>query len=83
MGVASSRGRDGERHGVDGMARGAGEPSAKRAKVDEADEKEDPLVRRREELVVAALPLDQILVQGSVMAAWPMAHHQVDRRARG
>ncbi|WZN66491.1 putative ankyrin repeat protein [Chloropicon roscoffensis] len=36
------------------MARGAGEPSAKRAKVDEADKEEDPLVRRREELVVAA-----------------------------
>ncbi|WZN65966.1 putative ankyrin repeat protein [Chloropicon roscoffensis] len=33
------------------MARGAGEPSAKRAKVDEADEEEDPLVRRKEELV--------------------------------
>ena len=36
------------------MAREAGEPSAKRAKVDEAEEEEDPLVRRREELVVAA-----------------------------
>ncbi|WZN63633.1 putative ankyrin repeat protein [Chloropicon roscoffensis] len=37
------------------MARGAGEPSTKRAKVDEADEKEeeDPLVRRKEEVVVA------------------------------
>ena len=34
------------------MARAAGEPSAKRAKVDEAEEKEDPLVRRREELVL-------------------------------
>ncbi|WZN67007.1 hypothetical protein HKI87_17g85790 [Chloropicon roscoffensis] len=35
------------------MTRGAGEPSAKRAKVDETDEKEeeDPLVRRREEVV--------------------------------
>ena len=35
------------------MARGAGEPSAKRAKVDEAgkEEEEDPLVRRKEELV--------------------------------
>ena len=33
------------------MARGAGEPSAKRAKVDEADEEEDPLVRRKEEFV--------------------------------
>ncbi|WZN63310.1 putative ankyrin repeat protein [Chloropicon roscoffensis] len=33
------------------MARGEGEPSAKRAKVDEAKEEEDPLVRRREELV--------------------------------
>ena len=33
------------------MARGEGEPSAKRAKGDEADEEEDPLVRRREELV--------------------------------
>ena len=51
--MASSRGRDGGRRGVDGMARGAGEPSAKRAKVDEADEKEeeDPLVRRKEEVV--------------------------------
>ncbi|WZN66044.1 hypothetical protein HKI87_14g76070 [Chloropicon roscoffensis] len=36
------------------MARGAGEPSAKRAKVDEAKEKEevDRLVRRKEELVL-------------------------------
>jgi len=33
------------------MARGAGEPSAKRAKVDEADKEEDPLVRRKEEVV--------------------------------
>ena len=33
------------------MARGAGEPSAKRAKVDETEEEEDPLVRRREEVV--------------------------------
>jgi len=37
------------------MARGAGEPSTKRARVDEADEEEeeeeDPLVRRREEVV--------------------------------
>ena len=51
--MASSRGRDGRRGRVDGMARGAGEPSAKRAKVDEADEKEeeDPLVRRKEEVV--------------------------------
>ncbi|WZN66380.1 ANK_REP_REGION domain-containing protein [Chloropicon roscoffensis] len=32
------------------MARGAGEPSAKRAKVDEKEE-EDPLVRRKEEVV--------------------------------
>ena len=52
--MASSRGRDGRRGRVDGMARGAGEPSAKRAKVDEADKEEDPLVRRKEELVVAA-----------------------------
>ena len=37
------------------MARGAGEPSTKRAKVDEADdEEEDPLVRRKEELVLGA-----------------------------
>ena len=36
------------------MVAGTGEPSAKRAKVDEAEEEEDPLVRRREELVVAA-----------------------------
>ncbi|WZN66490.1 putative ankyrin repeat protein [Chloropicon roscoffensis] len=33
------------------MARGAAEPSTKRAKVDEAEEKEDPLVRRKEEVV--------------------------------
>ena len=46
--MASSRGRDGRRGRVDGMARGAGEPSAKRAKV---DEEEDPLVRRKEEVV--------------------------------
>ena len=36
------------------MGRGAGEPSTKRAKADEADKEEDPLVRRKEELVVAA-----------------------------
>ncbi|WZN63635.1 hypothetical protein HKI87_08g51840 [Chloropicon roscoffensis] len=41
MGTASSRGRD-------EMARGEGEPSAKRAKV---GEEEDPLVRRKEEVV--------------------------------
>ena len=52
--MTSARGRDGGRREVDRMARGAGEPSAKRAKVDEADEEEDPLVRRKEELVVAA-----------------------------
>ena len=51
MGVASSRGRDGGRRGVDGMARGEGEPSTKRAKVDETEEEEDPLVRRKEEVV--------------------------------
>ena len=33
------------------MVAGAGEPTAKRAKVGEAEEEEDPLVRRREELV--------------------------------
>jgi len=33
------------------MARGAAELSAKRAKVDEAGEEEDPLVRRKEEVV--------------------------------
>ena len=33
------------------VAGAAGEPSAKRAKVDEADEEEDPLVRRKEEVV--------------------------------
>ncbi|WZN62040.1 hypothetical protein HKI87_05g35760 [Chloropicon roscoffensis] len=33
------------------MAGAAGEPSAKRAKVDEAEEEEDPLVRRKEEVV--------------------------------
>ena len=43
------------RRRVDGVARGAeSTSSAKRAKVDEAKEEEDPLVRRREELVVAA-----------------------------
>ena len=31
---------------------GAGEPSAKCAKVDEAKEEEDPLVRRKEELIL-------------------------------
>ena len=49
--MASSRGRDGGRRGVDGMARGEGEPSTKRAKVDETEEEEDPLVRRKEEVV--------------------------------
>ena len=44
MGTASSRGRD-------EMASGAAEPTAKRQKVDEADEEEDPLVRRKEEVV--------------------------------
>ena len=34
------------------MSRDAGEPSAKRAKVDKTDEEEDALVRRREELVL-------------------------------
>ena len=49
---------DGGRRGVenvestDDMARGAGEPSAKRAKADEADEEEQALVRRREELIL-------------------------------
>ena len=39
---------------TDEMARGAGEPSAKRAKADEADDKEeDALVRRREELALS------------------------------
>ena len=50
-GVASARGRNGGRRGLDGMARGAGEASAKRAKVDEADEEENRLVRRKEEVV--------------------------------
>ncbi|WZN64593.1 putative ankyrin repeat protein [Chloropicon roscoffensis] len=36
------------------VAGAAGEPSAKSAKVDEAKEEEDPLVRRKEEVVVAA-----------------------------
>ena len=46
MGTASSRGRD-------EMARGEGEPSTKRAKVNETEEEEeeDPLVRRKEEVV--------------------------------
>ena len=44
MGTASSRGRD-------EMASGAAEPTAKRQKMDEADEEEDPLMRRKEELV--------------------------------
>ncbi|WZN63702.1 hypothetical protein HKI87_08g52530 [Chloropicon roscoffensis] len=43
MGTASGRGRD-------EMASGEGEPSTKRAKVDEKEE-EDPLVRRKEEVV--------------------------------
>ena len=34
------------------MASGAAEPTAKRQKVDEAEEEEDPLVRRREELAL-------------------------------
>ena len=34
------------------MVAGTGEPSSKRAKVDKAKEEEDPLVRRREELVL-------------------------------
>ena len=43
------------RRRVDGVARGAeSTSSAKRAKVDEAKEEEDALVRRKEELVVAA-----------------------------
>ncbi|WZN63701.1 hypothetical protein HKI87_08g52520 [Chloropicon roscoffensis] len=33
------------------MVRGEGEPSTKRAKVDETEEEEDPLVRRKEEVV--------------------------------
>ena len=52
--MTNARGRDWRRYLVDGMVAGAAEPSAKRAKVDEADEEEDPLVRRKEELVVAA-----------------------------
>ena len=52
--ASAASGRDGERCRVDGMACGAGEPSSKRAKADEADEEEDRLVRRKEELVVAA-----------------------------
>ena len=50
----AARRRGGGRRRVDEMARGAGEPSAKRAKVDEAKEKEevDRLVRRKEELVL-------------------------------
>ena len=50
---ALRHGGRGERRRVDGMVTGgAGEPSAKRAKVDEAKEEEDPLVRRREELIL-------------------------------
>ena len=45
---------DGRRRRFDEMARATAEPSAKRAKVGEADEEEDPLVLRKEELVVAA-----------------------------
>ena len=44
-------GGTGGRRRVDGMVAGTGEPSAKRAKVDEAKEEEDPLVRRKEEVV--------------------------------
>ena len=40
---------DQRRQWVDGMVACASEPTAKHAKVDEADEEEDPLVRRREE----------------------------------
>ena len=44
---------DGGNGRVDGMVTGgAGEPSAKRAKADEAKEEEDPLVRRKEELIL-------------------------------
>ena len=50
-GVTYARGRDWRRYLVDGMVAGAAESSAKRAKVDEADEEEDPLVRRKEEVV--------------------------------
>ena len=47
--VSAARGQDGRRYRVDEMAGGAaGEPSAKRTKV---DEEEDPLVQRREELL--------------------------------
>ena len=45
-GVGSARGLEARPCRVDGMARGEGEPSAKRAKVEE-----DPLVRRKEEVV--------------------------------
>ena len=43
-------GGTGGRREVNGMVAGTGEPSAKRAKVDETEE--DPLVRRREELIL-------------------------------
>ena len=48
--MTSARGRTGDGAKSTGQPR-RGEPSAKRAKVDEADEEEDPLVRRKEELV--------------------------------
>ena len=48
--TSDDRGRDGGRREVNGMVAGTGEPSAKRAKVDETEE--DPLVRRREELIL-------------------------------
>ena len=47
------------------MVAGAGEPSAKRAKVDEAKEEEDPLVRRKEEVVRL---LEQASAKGKVDA---------------
>ena len=50
-GVAALDYEDGTRRRVDGMARGAGEPTAKSVKADEAEEEEDPLVRRKEEVV--------------------------------
>ena len=48
------------------MARGEGESSTKRAKVDETEEEEDPLVRRREEL---ALGFSNTWVKGKELGA--------------
>ena len=68
---------DGGRRGVenvestDEMASGAGEPSTKRAKVDEAKEEEDPLVRRKEEVVRL---LEEASAKGSLYRTLQRSH---------